>query len=149
MKYYVNVLKKYAVFKGRASRKEYWMFVLFNVVISVIASILDVIFGTDSVSLKAGSDIGLINSVYSLAVFIPSLAVAARRLHDTNRSAKWMLAFLVPVVMIPFMKVNINVVYVIPVLFGIIMFIYLFFLTQDSTPGDNKYGPNPKEKVDL
>jgi uncharacterized membrane protein YhaH (DUF805 family) len=82
MTWYLEVLKKYAVFKGRARRKEYWYFVLFNTLITIVLGIIDGVTGL--VSAEAG--IGLLSGLYTLAVLIPSIAVSVRRLHDTNRS---------------------------------------------------------------
>lgn len=113
MNYYLDVLKKYVVFEGRARRKEFWMFVLFSLIISLVLGVLDSV-------LKLNGTLGMI---YSLAVFLPSLAVSIRRLHDTDRSGWWNLIGLVPVI-------------------GFIMLIV--FAATDSTPGQNKYGPNPK-----
>lgn len=87
MKYYTDVLKKYAVFDGRATRKEYWMFALINMLISIAISIVAGIIKFEA-----------LKTLYGLAVFLPGLAVTARRLHDTNRSAWWMLLFFVPIV---------------------------------------------------
>jgi len=112
---YINVLKKYAVFNGRAQRKEYWMFTLINVIIYLVLSILGAVTKTPVFA--------VIYILYALAVLIPGLAVAFRRLHDTNRSAWWILIGLVPFVG------------------GIIL---LVFMVLDSQPGENKYGPNPK-----
>lgn len=113
MSWYLEVLKKYAVFSGRARRTEYWMFVLINFIIGLILGGVDFMLGFS----------GLVGSIYSLAVFIPGLAVSVRRLHDTNRSGWWLFVFLIPLV-------------------GWI--ILLIFMIQDSIPGENKYGPNPK-----
>ena len=114
MNYYLDVLKKYKEFNGRASRIEYWMFFLFNAIIAIIISIIDgVIFGKTRVLIY----------IYDLAVLLPSLAVGWRRLHDTNRSGWWILINLIPVI-------------------GWIW--YFILLVLDSAPGDNKYGPNPK-----
>ena len=89
MNWYLNVLKdKYAVFSGRARRKEYWMFLLFNVLIAIGLGIIEAVIGTG----------GLLGAVYSLAVLIPSIAVTVRRLHDTSRTGWWILIVLVPVV---------------------------------------------------
>ena len=76
MKWYLEVLKKYAVFNGRARRTEYWMFALFNLIIAFVLGIVEVIFGSP----------GVIGTLYTLAVIIPSIAVSVRRLHDTERS---------------------------------------------------------------
>ena len=122
MNWYLAVLKKYAVFSGRASRKEYWIFVLINVIISIILSLLDGVLG-----LKFGQGgQGLLSLLYTLAVLIPSLAVSVRRLHDTARSGWWLLICLVPVV-------------------GWI--VLLIFFIQNSRPGAENYGPDPKTSV--
>ena len=92
MNWYLEVLKKYAVFSGRSRRSEFWYFVLFNAIIGIVLSIIDRAIGTTS----AGS--GLLNGLYSLAVLIPSIGVSIRRLHDTNRSGWWQLIVLVPLV---------------------------------------------------
>ncbi|MFG2181457.1 DUF805 domain-containing protein [Streptomyces abikoensis] len=88
MHWYVDVLKKYAVFSGRARRQEYWMFTLISTVISIVVAIAEGVLGTNSV----------IGTVYVLAVLLPSLAVTVRRLHDTDRSGWWVLIGLIPVV---------------------------------------------------
>lgn len=115
MNEYMNVLRKYAVFSGRARRREYWMFVLFNLLIYMSLFIV-----------AAASKINafmILYWLYALATLIPSLAVAVRRLHDINKSGWFMLIGLIPFV-------------------G--GFILLYFMVQDSQPGDNQYGPNPK-----
>jgi uncharacterized membrane protein YhaH (DUF805 family) len=118
MNWYVEVLKKYAVFEGRARRSEYWFFFLFNFLISLGISIV-----VGVLSSAAGVDLSFLSFVYALAVLIPSIAVAVRRLHDTDRSGWWILISLIPCV-------------------GTI--ILLVFLVQDSTPGPNRFGANPK-----
>ena len=122
MTWYVEVLKKYAVFEGRARRKEYWYFVLFNTLITIGLGIID--GATGLVSAEAG--VGLLSGLYTLAVLIPSIAVSVRRLHDTNRSGWWLLISLVPLV-------------------GAI--VLLVFLVLDSQPGENQYGANPKAAI--
>jgi uncharacterized membrane protein YhaH (DUF805 family) len=120
MKWYLDALKKYAVFSGRASRKEYWYFLLFNIIISVALAVVDGITG----SFSADAGMGLLGGVYTLAVLIPGLAAAVRRLHDTDRSGWWLLFAFVPFIG------------------GIVL---LVFLVQDSQPGANQHGANPKE----
>ena len=120
MNWYIAAIKKYAVFSGRARRKEYWYFVLINILISIGLSLIDGIFGT----VNAETGYGLMGSIYSLAILIPSLAVLVRRLHDTSRSAWWVLIGLIPVI-------------------GWI--VLLVFAVQDSYPGQNQYGANPKQ----
>ena len=114
MKWYLEVLKKYAVFNGRARRTEYWMFALFNLIIAFVLGIVEVIFGSP----------GVIGTLYTLAVIIPSIAVSVRRLHDTERSGAWLLIAFVPLI-------------------GTI--VLLVFMVQDSKPDQNQYGANPKE----
>lgn len=119
MDWYVEVLKKYAVFNGRARRKEYWYFILFNLIASFVFGFIDGIIGT--FSLEAG--IGLLGGLYTLAVLIPSIAVSVRRLHDTDRSGWWLLIALIPLI-------------------GAIVLIVFF--VQDGTSNENKHGTNPK-----
>lgn len=119
MNYYLDVLKKYAVFEGRARRKEYWFFVLFNFLIGVGLGIIDNVIGLSG----EGAAGGLLSLIYTLAVLVPSIAVAVRRLHDTDHSGWWLLIGFVPLIGI------------------IVLFI---FMVLDSQPGDNRFGPNPK-----
>lgn len=114
MKWYLECWRKYVTFSGRARRREYWMFALFNIFASFAAGAVDFILVLP----------GTMNGLYSLAVFLPGLAVSVRRLHDTDRSGWWFLINFIPIV-------------------GAIVF--LLFLCQDSKPGDNRFGANPKE----
>jgi uncharacterized membrane protein YhaH (DUF805 family) len=118
MKWYLEVLKKYAVFSGRARRTEFWMFTLVNIVVSMLLAFVDSSFG-----MTVSYSVGILSSLYALAVLVPSLAVWVRRLHDTGRSGWWWLISLVPFI-------------------GIV--VLLVFAAQDSQPGSNKYGANPK-----
>lgn len=88
MEWYLKCLKQYADFKGRARRKEYWMFFLFNFLFSVIFAVLDGILQTK----------GILEGLYSLAVLIPGLAVTVRRLHDIGKSGWMILIVLIPIV---------------------------------------------------
>ena len=114
MNWYLEVLKKYAVFTGRSRRKEYWMFALFNLLIAFGLGVVEGILGSP----------GVLGGFYSLAVFIPAIAVGIRRLHDTDRSGWWLLLILIPIL-------------------GALAL--LVFLAQDGTPGENEFGVNPKE----
>jgi uncharacterized membrane protein YhaH (DUF805 family) len=116
--YKTVVMERYALFSGRAMRTEFWMFVLFNVIISFVLGIIDAILG-----LSSGDGVGLLGGLYSLAVLLPSIGVSIRRLHDTNRSGWWLLLSFIPIL-------------------GWIAL--LIFYVQDSDPGDNQYGSNPK-----
>ena len=119
MNWYLEVLKKYAVFSGRTRRKEYWYFILFNTLISIALTIIDGVTGT--LNVEAG--VGLLSGIYAFVVLIPSIAVAVRRLHDTNRSGWWLFIMLIPII-------------------GAIVLIVFF--VSDSKPEENQYGLNPK-----
>lgn len=86
--WYFEVIKKYAVFGGRAHRKEYWIFNLYNIIILLALGFIEGLFGSP----------GIIGVLYSLAVLIPGLAVQVRRLHDTNRSGWWLFIAFVPII---------------------------------------------------
>jgi uncharacterized membrane protein YhaH (DUF805 family) len=116
MNWYLKVLKEhYLDFSGRARRKEYWMFTLVNLIISWSLGSLDFIFGTTFFS--------LISVVYSLLVFIPSLAVAVRRLHDVGKSGWYYLLIFIPII-------------------GWIWLLVL--LVTEGESNSNKWGENPK-----
>ncbi len=123
MNWYLKVLKQYADFNGRARRKEYWMFVLFNIIFAICAIFIDNIIGTAI----DGIGYGIIYLLYTLAVFIPGLAVTVRRLHDIGKSG-WMI-----------------LVGLIPFIGGI----WLLVLTvTEGNSGANEYGPDPKNEHD-
>lgn len=126
MEWYLAVLRKYADFSGRARRKEYWMFALFNCIIAFALGFVD---GLLHLMIPLGGSqeqgIGILGTLYSLAVLVPGIAVSVRRLHDTGRSGWWQLIALIPLV-------------------GAILLIV--YLAQDSQFGDNEYGPNPKDE---
>jgi len=116
--WYLAALKKYAVFSGRAQRKEYWFFVLFNVLI-----VLALGFVEGALGIAPESDASVLGMLYILAVLLPIYAVSVRRLHDTGRSGWWIL------------------IGFIPLLGGII---FLIFMIQEGDVGQNAYGSNPK-----
>jgi uncharacterized membrane protein YhaH (DUF805 family) len=123
MYWYLKVLKQYADFSGRARRKEYWMFELFNFLIYLlILALAGIFYAVDAPRL--GMFIIFIVYLYALGILIPNLAVAVRRLHDVGKSG-WMLF-----------------IYFVP-LIGV--FWLLILLLSDSEPGDNEWGSNPKE----
>ena len=88
MSWYLKVLKKYADFGGRARRKEYWLFILWNIFFFIALIAIE----------AAAGGAGILASLYNLGMIIPSLAVTVRRLHDTNRSGWYTLVALVPLV---------------------------------------------------
>jgi uncharacterized membrane protein YhaH (DUF805 family) len=113
MHWYLEALRKYADFSGRARRKEFWYFNLFHML---------VVLGFMAVDIAVGFD-GYLIMIYALAVILPAVAVGVRRLHDTGRSAGWLLIAFIPIV-------------------GTVALV--IFLVQNSQPHTNDYGPNPK-----
>lgn len=114
MNYYLKVLNEYTVFNGRARRSEYWYFVLFSIITTVLLTFISIVIGDNR---------KLLVVLYNLAVFLPTAAVSIRRLHDIGKSGWWWLLYLIPII-------------------GWIWLIILH--TIDSNPGENKYGQNPE-----
>ena len=158
MHWYTDVLKKYAVFSGRASRKEYWMFFLWNIIISFFIGVL---IGIVTTATGVSKDTGdFVQAIYSLAIMMPSIAVAFRRLHDTGRSGWWLggeLMFIAVSVLITIglvlMGANIALLILIPFVFIPVVAIYSIvltvFLIQKGMVGKNKYGPDPKSSEHI
>jgi uncharacterized membrane protein YhaH (DUF805 family) len=119
LSWYLQALKKYAVFAGRSRRKEFWYFALFNIILGIVLGVMDRLLGTYS----PASNIGLLSGIYGLAILVPSLAVTVRRLHDIDRTGWWILIGLVPFV-------------------GTIVLLVL--APFEGTPGANRYGSDPK-----
>jgi len=120
MNWYLQALKKYAVFEGRARRKEFWYFILFYFIIGIVLGYIDLMVGT----FNEGWGLGILSGLFLLAMIIPDIAVTVRRLHDTDRSGWWWLIAFIPII-------------------GAIWLIVLLVL--DGTAGQNQYGPDPKE----
>jgi uncharacterized membrane protein YhaH (DUF805 family) len=118
MNWYVAVLKNYVGFSGRARRQEFWMFVLINFIIGAVLGALA----------RVSVAFYIIEGIYELAILLPSLAVAFRRLHDTGRTAWWILIGLIPLI-------------------GWIVLLVFYCTEGDS--GANKYGPDPKDAVTV
>lgn len=114
MNYYLNAFRKYAEFKGRSGRKEYWIFILVN--IFVMEVVIDSRNFNESKIVMA-----YLPLVFALAILLPSIAVAVRRLHDVGKSGWWFLINFIP-------------------LLGAIYF--LFLMSQAGEVGGNKYGPD-------
>ena len=128
MEWMLMPLKRYADFSGRSRRKEYWMFTLGSVIVSVILyGIIGASIGLgnpeDTGSLALMSGAGIILLVFAVAIFIPSLAVQVRRFHDQDKSGWFILLNLVPYV-------------------GWI--VVLVMMCIDGTRGPNRFGPDPK-----
>ncbi len=119
--------KKYADFQGRARRSEYWLFSLFLFIVGLVIGVLRVATGGLE-ALESGrmDPLGIVNLLFSLAVLIPSVAVGFRRLHDTNRSAWWILIGLIPVI-------------------GWITLLVFYLLP--GTTGPNRFGADPKSPL--
>lgn len=131
MEWMVLPLKRYIEFGGRSRRKEYWMFFLFTIIVSVVAGLIDALLGFGSTNSFAGPggagasfrSNGPVGLIVSLGLLIPSLSVAFRRLHDTDRSAWWLLLVFIPIL-------------------GWIAL--LVFYCQEGTRGPNRFGADPK-----
>jgi uncharacterized membrane protein YhaH (DUF805 family) len=100
----------YVKFDGRARRSTFWYWVLFGFLVGIVANIIDAALGTNPA----------VSGLVGLALFLPGLSVAIRRLHDTGRSGWWYLIVLIPLI-------------------GIIVLIV--FWVQEGDAGDNEYGP--------
>jgi uncharacterized membrane protein YhaH (DUF805 family) len=120
MSYYLEALKKYAVFSGRSRRMEFWYFVLFNIIVEVVLGAIDALIGTAI----GVAYLGILSGIYGLAIIIPTLALWVRRLHDIDRTGWWILINLIPLI-------------------GTI--VLLVFALTPGTPGSNQYGPDPKQ----
>jgi uncharacterized membrane protein YhaH (DUF805 family) len=121
MKWFLKAFKQYADFKGRARRTEYWMFALFALIFLFAGAILDNLLG---LTMSPEMPYGVFYSLIALALLVPSLAVAVRRLHDVGKSGWWYFIGFIPLV-------------------GAILLLVWF--CTDSQSGENKWGANPKE----
>jgi uncharacterized membrane protein YhaH (DUF805 family) len=113
------VFENYANFNGRARRSEYWYFALMNLIILIVAAVLDSTLGLNFAPLPYG----ILYVVIALATFIPGLAVAVRRLHDVGKSGWFYFIVLIPLI-------------------GAIWLLVLFF--TEGNQGENQYGADPK-----
>jgi uncharacterized membrane protein YhaH (DUF805 family) len=123
--WFIAAVKKYVDFTGRARRKEYWYFNLLVLFTVMALRAVESSFGVMTVDIAPGLTVGVASGMYLLLMACPLLAVTTRRLHDTNRSGWWQLLGFVP-------------------LLG--MVVIMIFASEDSYPGDNKYGKNPRGK---
>ena len=120
MQWFLKCLTQYADFTGRARRKEYWMFVLFSLLIYfLVAIVLVALSATESA-------INIVIGLLALSLMLPNLAVTIRRLHDTDRSGWWALLSFVP----------------------ILCLVILVFMFLDGTSGGNRFGPDHKADSD-
>lgn len=112
-----SVLSKYATFSGRAPRSEYWWWWLFYLILLLVAGILD-----SSLGLAEKPGQGPIGGILALGLLLPNIAVAARRLHDLDRSGWWLLIGFIPII-------------------GWLVLLYWY--VQPGTPEENRFGPDP------
>ncbi|HEX2174400.1 MAG TPA: DUF805 domain-containing protein [Nocardioidaceae bacterium] len=154
-----SVLSQYATFSGRARRAEYWWFYLFTILVGLAASGVDAGLNT-----AFNNEIGVVGTVTSLGLLLPTLAVTARRLHDTGRTGWWMLLPVGPLLA----TIVVGFVAAFATVFGpdaddtaatalVVLLVLcllttlatlitlLVFLCLDSNPGPNRYGPSPKQ----
>ena len=132
MKWFIKGIKNYTLFKGRASRTEFWNFILYWVMFYIIIITIDRVLGFNFINLKAlpfseyiplasfYEEVGLLTFMYRPLTLLPSLAVISRRLHDINRSGWWCLTCVTPFVII-----------------------LIIFLCKKSDESENNFGPKP------
>ena len=124
--YFLDVVKNnYANFNGRATRSQYWYFVLFYLLISIVLSLIDLYAINPALGMtpEEAASGGILSVVFALAMLLPQIGLGIRRLHDTGKSGWWYLIIVIPLI-------------------GAL--ILLFFFVTDSQAGDNEYGANPK-----
>lgn len=118
MQWFIAAMKKAFNFSDRSRRKEYWMFILFTLIFSIVLTIIDTVAG-----LEIAEDMGILSTLFSIILIIPTLSVTVRRLHDVGKSGWWVLISLIPII-------------------GFI--VLLVFTVKDSESKTNNFGPNPK-----
>ncbi len=123
MEYFIRAYKNYANFEGRDTRKQYWMFYLFYTIFYILCAVVDGVFYVNGL---VGED-GILTILFSLVSFLPSIAIATRRLHDIGKSGWWQLILLIPLI-------------------GILVLIY--FTSKEGMHEDNQYGPSPYKNED-
>lgn len=121
MKWFIAAWQKAFNFSDRSRRAEYWMFGLITFIMIIFLTVIDAIFG-----LEITEGVGILSTLFSLLIIIPSLSVTVRRLHDIGKSGWWLLITLIPII-------------------GAI--VLLVFTVKDSEPVENEYGMNPKAAV--
>jgi len=144
-------IEKYADFSGRAPRAEYWWYTLGIIVVAIAISIIESVVGLDHMV----GPYGPLSLLFMLALIVPGLAVTVRRLHDTNRSAWWLLLIapyvVAAVLAVMAMKTGSMAGLGSAGVFGIVglvcAVVLLVFMVLPGTPGDNRYGPSPYDKA--
>lgn len=157
MKWFLKCIRNYVNFSGRARRREYWNFVLFSALLLIVAFILDWIC--------FGQYYGFFYGLSGLFLFLPNLAVMARRLHDTGRSAKiliwyyvlglvWTIALVISGLATVTGGAAASTGFLVLLIAGSVVFLvwsifFLVWLCTAGTVGENKYGPDPKQNEEL
>ncbi|MEA3419995.1 MAG: DUF805 domain-containing protein [Campylobacterota bacterium] len=144
-RYYIDTLvRRYAEFSGRASRSEFWYYVLFNMMIITVFSLFMLLIKAEWLI--------LLYLFYAMMIFPATLSLLARRLHDTGRTGWWYLLIFLPALPITIdeyglMHIPYLIIMILLVLHYVGLLILLYFLTQKSQPGSNRYGPDPHEQI--
>ncbi len=128
------VTKHYIDFQGRARRAEFWWYVLVYIIIDIVLTIIDNMLGTP-----------LLAGLFGLALLLPSIGVAVRRLHDTNRSGWWILLPVAPAILggvCLFVMPALSLIFYLAALACSILLIVWYAMA--GTAGPNQYGPDPK-----
>lgn len=124
--YFLDTVKyRYADFNGRATRSDYWYFVLFYLLVSIVLTLIDTYAVNPAMGMtpEEAAKGGILSVVFALAMLLPQIGLGIRRLHDTGKKGWWYLLILIPIL-------------------GTL--VLLFFFVTDSQIGDNEYGANPK-----
>jgi uncharacterized membrane protein YhaH (DUF805 family) len=148
MEWMLMPLRRYAEFSGRSRRKEYWMFTLFLILVSVVLMAIEMALGIEEMFGAGGGPLSLI---FTLATFIPSISVSVRRLHDVDRTGWWLLVPLLAFVLLGFAGVT-QMAWL--AAFGgtvalVSVIAILVFAVSNGTPGSNRFGPDPKNPIDA
>lgn len=154
MKWFLKCIRNYVNFSGRARRTEFWYFILFSCLLLIVAMALDVVcFNTPY---------GVFYLLVALFLFLPQLAVSARRLHDTGRTSKWLLwnylallAWAVAALVLSGLSAfaggrDASAWFLIVLCGGCVLFfiweiVFLVWFCLPGMPGENRYGPDPKQ----
>ena len=147
MEWMLMPLKRYAEFSGRSRRKEYWMYVLFLVIVGFVLGFIE---GAVGLAQTVGP-YGPLSAILALGTLVPSIAVGVRRLHDTERTGWWIALPLLPYALSVVMLIsgNLAMAGTIMMVAGVLGLVVLVFMCLDGTKGPNKYGPDPKGGVDA
>jgi uncharacterized membrane protein YhaH (DUF805 family) len=165
MEWMILPLRRYAQFQGRSRRKEFWMWILFIVIVSFVLSIFDSVLGLGgqagtvtntargSFYYGAGVHGGILTDIFTLAVLVPNISVSVRRLHDTNRSGWWLLLPLVPWLLILIVTAaalfgsagaGMLLAGIFGLAFLICAIVLLVWYCTAGTVGPNRFGEDPK-----